>query len=70
MNDNVLIAIIAACAVIIAAVCVLGGAIFAFVANSKRLDKIERTLEVIQSDLKEFFRFMDRAKDKLQLGGD
>lgn len=63
MSDNVLIAVIAACAVVVAALCVLGGAVFAFVTNSKGLDKIERLLEVIRGD-------MDRAKDKLQLGGD
>ena len=38
MSDNVLIAIIAASAVIISAMCVLGGAVFAYTANNKRTD--------------------------------
>jgi hypothetical protein len=52
MTDNVLIAVIAASAVVISAICVLGGAIFAYSAANKRLDKIDAALALIQSDLK------------------
>jgi hypothetical protein len=54
MSDNVMIAIVAASAVVISAVLVLGGAVFAYIANNKRLDKIDGTLGVIQGDLKQF----------------
>jgi hypothetical protein len=53
MSDNVLISIIAASAVVISASFVLGGAIFAYSASNKRLDKIDASLALIQSDLKE-----------------
>jgi hypothetical protein len=56
MTDNVLIAIIASSGVVISALCVFGGGIFALVANNKRLDRIENTLMSMQSDLKEFYR--------------
>lgn len=61
MNDNVLIAIIAASGVIIAAICVLGAAIFAYVASNKRFDKVDTTLSLIQSDMKEFFNQVEKG---------
>jgi hypothetical protein len=36
--------------------------------TGRRLDKIERTLEVIQTDLKEFYRDITRLKQKTGLG--
>ena len=53
MSDNVLIAIIAASGVVISAVMVLGAGIAAVVVNNKRLDKIEGTLVLIQTDIRE-----------------
>jgi uncharacterized protein YoxC len=35
--------------------------------TGRRLDKIERTLEVIQTDLKEFYRDITRLKQKTGL---
>jgi uncharacterized protein YoxC len=35
--------------------------------TGRRLDKIERTLEVIQADLKEFYRDITRLKQKTGL---
>ncbi len=67
MSDNVLIAIIAACGVVISAVCVLGAAIFAYAASNKRFDKIDATLAVIQGDLKEFFNQISRVKAHIKL---
>jgi len=67
MSDNVLIAIIAASGVVISAICVLGGAIFAFSANNKRLDKIERTLELIQSDLVKWSEQIFKIKAHIKL---
>ena len=51
MNDNVVIAIIAASAVVISAVCVLGGSIFAFVTSNRRLDRIEMRLGTIETSV-------------------
>jgi hypothetical protein len=67
MSDNVLIAIIAACAVVASAVFVLGGAVFAFIANSKRLDKIERTLELIQADMRMWSEQIFKIKAHIKL---
>ncbi len=44
MTDNVLIAIIATSAVVISAILVFGAAVIAFVADNKRLDRIESVL--------------------------
>ncbi len=54
MADNVLIAIIAACGVVISAIFVLGRAIFAYMAGNKLLDKIERTLELVRGDMRQW----------------
>ena len=78
MSDNVLIAIIAASAVIISAMCVLGGAVFAYTANNKRtgdrfsdvnrrFDKVDAALVVIQGDLKEFFNQIAKIKAHIKL---
>ena len=47
MTENVLIAVIAVCGVIISAICVLGGAIFSHTS-------VMRELGLIRADLKEF----------------
>jgi hypothetical protein len=71
MSDNVLIAVIAACGVVISAVLVFGGAIFAFVQNSKhldkRLDRIDRTLEVIQADMRQWSEQIFKIKAHIKL---
>jgi hypothetical protein len=71
MTDNVLIAIIAACGVVISAVLVLGGAIFAYVAGGKetnrRLDRIEHTLEVIQGDMTRWSEQIFKIKAHIKL---
>lgn len=65
MSDNVLIAIIAACAVVISAVFVLGGAVFAWIGSNKRLDKIDAVLERIQGDLTGFYRLHVQLEAKV-----
>ena len=67
MTDNVLIAIIAASGVIISAIFVLGGAIFAYMASSKGLDKIERTLELIQGDMRQWSEQIFNIKAHLKM---
>ena len=67
MSDNVLIAVIATSGVIISATCVLGAAIFAYSASNKRFDKLDTTLSLIQSDLKEFFNQLSRVKSHIKL---
>jgi hypothetical protein len=67
MSDNVLIAVIAACGVVISAILVLGGAVFAFMANNKRLDKIERTLELIQADMRQWSEQIFKIKAHVKL---
>jgi TM2 domain-containing membrane protein YozV len=67
ISDNVLIAIIAVCGVIIAAVCALGGAIFGYIANNKRLDKIDSTLILIQTDIREWFNQVNKIKAHVKM---
>jgi hypothetical protein len=67
MSDNVLIAIIAASAIVISAITVLGSAIFAYIASNKRFDKLDTTLAVIQGDLKEFFAQIAKVKAHIKL---
>jgi hypothetical protein len=52
MSDNVVVAVVAGCAVVVAAFCVLGASIFAYIASNKRLDKIDATLQLIQADIR------------------
>jgi hypothetical protein len=66
ISDNVLIAIIAVCGVIIA-VCALGGAIFGYIANNKRLDKIDSTLILIQTDIREWFNQVNKIKAHVKM---
>lgn len=69
MSDNVLIAVIAACGVVLSAICIFGGAIFAWLANNKHIDKrlerMENTLLSIQADLKEFYRMHIQLEAKV-----
>jgi hypothetical protein len=78
MANNVVIAIIAASGVVISAICVLGGAIFAYVASNrtldrrfdgvdKRLDKIDHTLELIQADMKMWVEQIFKIKAHIKL---
>jgi len=71
MDNNVLIAIIAVSGIIISAICVLGGAIFAYIASNKsinqRLDKIDHTLEVIQSDMVKWSEQIFKIKAHIKL---
>ena len=55
ISDNVVVAVVAGSAVVIAALCVLGASIFAYIANNRRLDKIDATLLLIQTDIREWF---------------
>ena len=66
MSDNVLIAIIATCGAVISAVTVLGGAIFAYLASGKRLDKIDADLGLIRSDLIPFYRSLYEIQVKVE----
>jgi len=52
MSDNVLIAIVAVVGVVISAFCVMGGAVFAYMESKKQFDKIDRSLALIQADMK------------------
>jgi hypothetical protein len=45
MTDNVVIAIVSVAGVVITAVCVLGGAIFAYIASNKRLSHVDTKLD-------------------------
>ena len=78
MSDNVLIAIIAATVAGLTAFCVLGGAIFAYIASNrtldkrfegidKRLDKIDHTLELIQSDMVKWYEQIFKIKAYVKL---
>lgn len=60
ISDNVLIALITGCFTSLVA-------IIALVINNKRFDRIERTLEIIQADLKEFYKEISRIKQKTGL---
>jgi type VI protein secretion system component VasK len=67
VSDNVTVAVVAACGVVLAAVMVLGGAVFAFMANNKRLDRIEHTLEVIQGDMTRWSEQIFKIKAHVKL---
>lgn len=61
MADNVLIAVIAACGVVISAFCVLGRAIFAFTGCNERIDGIKTELKEFHA---EFVAFKDVVNGK------
>lgn len=44
MTDNVTISVVAGSAVVISAICVLGGAIFAFLTSNRRIDDIIQSI--------------------------
>ncbi len=78
MTDNEVIAIVAAAAVVISAFCVLAGAIYSNSASketfnikidslNKRLDKIDATLALIQSDMKEWFIQITKIKAHIKM---
>ena len=71
MDNNVLIAIIAVSGVIISTICILGGAIFAYITSNKsinqRLDKIDHTLEVIQGDMVKWSEQIFKIKAHIKL---
>jgi hypothetical protein len=67
MSDNVVVAVVAGCAVVIAAFCVLGASIFAYIASNKRLDKIDGTLQLIQADIREWFNQVNKIKAHVKM---
>jgi len=48
-------------------VCALGGAIFGYIANNKRLDKIDSTLILIQTDIREWFNQVNKIKAHVKM---
>ena len=78
ISDNVTVAVVAACGVVISAVCVLGGAVFAYIGSSratgkrfdgldKGLDRIEHTLELIQTDMIKWSEQIFKIKSHIKL---
>ena len=59
MDPNLTTAIVSASATALVA-------IVALVQNSKRLDRVEKQLDLIQADLKEFFRTLAELDKRVQ----
>ncbi len=67
MSDNIAVALISASSAVIVSVTALVLNNKRFNDMSKRLDRIEHTLELIQADLKEFYRDITRLKERAGL---
>ena len=61
------VAVVAGCAVVIATFWVLEASIFAYIANNKRLDKIDSTLQLIQADIREWFNQVNKIKTHVKM---
>ena len=66
MDPNVTTAVVSACATALVAIVALIQNSKRFEDMGKRIDRVEKQLETIQSDLKEFFRILAELDKRVQ----